>query len=305
MWPKILKKLSDLPLSKGDYGVFIPWVIAAMVFFASLALHVSFQIHNLVKDWEKGLNHAITVQVTLTDFQEPLTASSFEEKLEKKAQEVLLFLAKHPEIKKTKIIDKQDMMHMMSPWFGKDQIISKEFMPILIKINPAPSLDSIKLSYLSKQLNAQFKGVTLDFQNLWLKSLVGLGKTIQKISFFILAIVFLITTMMIVFLIKTGFMLHKKHVEMLSLMGASSSYIRKQFMRYVLFRGLQGIFYAAIALVLFFTQGFGLLTPYLGSLSTLITFKEISMLGCIFMGMIVLIGITSYLTLQNNIQRLP
>ena len=59
----ILTPQRDVPLDKDASARFLPWLIAFMVYLATLALAAAIAVSNVAQAWDSGLAGKLTVQV--------------------------------------------------------------------------------------------------------------------------------------------------------------------------------------------------------------------------------------------------
>src|SRR5437763_16351770 len=97
---------SELPLEGDEAARFLPWLIAVMVFLASLALAASLAIEGTAERWDRALAGSATVQI-------PAGSDS-----EKQLETALQLLRKLPGILLAQGLSRDASAALVAPWLG-------------------------------------------------------------------------------------------------------------------------------------------------------------------------------------------
>lgn len=242
----------DIPLDQDSTARFLPWLIAFMVFLASLALASLLVVESLVDRWDRGLRAELTVQIP------PPEATGSDEALAALRQErldgVLAVLANTAGVEDAQVLSQEAVAQLVEPWLGGNREEMMVFLPSLlaVRIDPVaqPDVPALQLA-----LDQAVAGTQVDDHQRWLSALVRLARSVELGALLVLALVALAGTATVVFVTRASLAIHRPVIELLHLMGAEDRYIAKQFqghaLRFSLRGGLVGFAAAAAVLGLF------------------------------------------------------
>jgi cell division transport system permease protein len=216
-----------LPMSADPAARFLPWLMAVMVFVATLALAGTLALSETITRWDRSLSATLTVQIPATAGEDRAALS----------EEVLSVLRDTPGIAAATPVPADRMAALLAPWLGTDAVLRTLPLPTLIdiQIGDRRRLDRPRLR---SRLAGVAPGISVDDHGRWLERLVRLGRTVSMA--------------IIAYTARTGVAVHRGIIELLHLMGARDNFIARQFAREAgraaLIGGAAGLLMAALAL---------------------------------------------------------
>ncbi|MDA1324741.1 MAG: cell division protein [Proteobacteria bacterium] len=226
-----------LPLSRDASSRFLPWLIAFMVWLATLALAAVMVLSAAGEQWRRGLTGSMTVQIV------PI-GSAGPQSMQRNVEKALELLRASPQVLSAAPIPADKVAALLEPWIGTAALSDSLKLPIprLIDITLAPSTNRAApdTTELGARIAAEIPGATLDDHGRWLDRLLSLARAIEIIAFAVLGLISLAAIATIVFATRTGLAIHHDVIELLHLMGAQDDYVARQFQMNALWLGLKG-----------------------------------------------------------------
>ena len=221
---------TDLPLDRDVLSRFLPWLIAFMVYLASLALAGVLILDNLAGRWDTGISATLTVQI-------PATGDAGKDA--RRTTAVIEKLRAIPDVVYAEPVGHEQILALLEPWLGTVAADADLPLPHLIdvKLNPEGRIDAKELS---KHLAKIAPGTLVDDHGVWLDRLLRLLRAIEALATGALALMGLATAGTVVFTTRTGLAIHQDVIEVLHLIGARDAYIARQFGQRALALGLRG-----------------------------------------------------------------
>ena len=140
MTKRIMTGPDLIPDSEGA-GRFLPWVVAVMVFFAALAGAIGLILHKATGDWRDDLSNKITVEI----LPNPGTTETKGQDTSVLITAVTKALQDTPGIIKVRQLDKTEIVKLLEPWLGGENIIAELPLPHLIDVELSPDLSLIHI----------------------------------------------------------------------------------------------------------------------------------------------------------------
>ncbi len=221
---------SDLPLDEDGLGRFLPWLIAFMVFLATMAMAGALVLSVTAERWDKGISATLTAQIPAT-----ITGNAQRTAIAR----ALRILRAEPGVASAEAISESRIMALLEPWLGAAGALGDLPLPILIDVNLEPGA-GVDVAALAGRLGAQIPGATVDDHGVWLNRMVSLIHWVQAVAFAVLGLILLVSVGTVVFTTRTGLAIHHEAIEVLHLIGAHDSYVAKQFASRALVLGLKG-----------------------------------------------------------------
>jgi cell division transport system permease protein len=227
---KFITRRSDLPLDRDGHSLFLPWLIALMVFLAVLAVAGILILSSITTRWNQGVTGTLTVQISSAE-----VASEDDPRL----QAVLDVLASTKTIYRYEVISDERVLKLLKPWLGEVTNFNDLPIPRLIdvELHSGAQLDTNKLV---SQINKIAPGSSVDDHQVWLERMVNLIETVQILAILVLLCIGLATVGTVVFTTQMGLAVHHEAIDVLHLIGAQDAYIAGQFAGRALALGLTG-----------------------------------------------------------------
>jgi cell division transport system permease protein len=219
----------DLPLHTRLGTEYIRHLIALMSFLLFICASLFFLIQNFTSQWTQGLASSLTVEIP--------SAAAQDEDIEKFLSE----LRDISPVEKAEIVETETIKNRLAPWLGNDILELAELpLPKLITIHLKERNDDIVL-HIETLAKEHFSDARVDAHDQWLADLVSLTATIQYCALGLMIMIGVITSLSVSGGVRARMAIHQSELELLHVMGASDSYIVKQFQKYVVILALQGL----------------------------------------------------------------
>jgi cell division transport system permease protein len=227
---KFITRRSDLPLDRDGHSLFLPWLIALMVFLAVLAVAGILMLNSVTARWSQGVAGTLTVQIS---------AAEISSEDDPRLQAVLDVLASTKNISRYEVISDERVLKLLEPWLGSVTNSNDLPLPRLIdvELHTGVPFDNNRLA---EQINKIAPGSSVDDHQIWLERMVNLIETVQFLATAVLLCIGFATVGTVVFTTQTGLKIHHEAIDVLHLIGAQDSYIAGQFAGRALALGLTG-----------------------------------------------------------------
>ena len=229
----MLKRRNDLPLDRDPSSRFLPWLVAAMVFLAALALICAMAMNKVVQRWDQGLSGSITVQIPPPEETNAAGAS------EMVIDRIIDILLDTEGVIIAEVLEPDEIAELLKPWLGTEAIGQDLPLPMLVAVvlDPRTSPD---LDRLARRLEEALPGTLVDDHQSWLGELLGLARSIELLAALVLALVGSSAIAMVIFATRMGLAIHGQIIELLHLIGAQDSYVAAEFQSHALKLALRG-----------------------------------------------------------------
>jgi cell division transport system permease protein len=238
-------KSRDLALDVDPARRYLPWLLAMIVFLAGLALAGMMSLSSAVERWDKGLAGTMTVQI-------PAPAKG---NADRAVTAAIKALKTAPGVISARALSKKETALLLEPWLGRGDFARDLPLPRLIDIQvrtgAAPDIEG-----LSALVKAAAPGAVIDDHRKSLDRLIALARAGEAVALVIVILVALAAMATVVFITRTGLAIHAQGIELLHLIGATDSYVARQFQGQALelaFKG--GLIGLALAAAMIFLIG--------------------------------------------------
>ncbi|MDO8606974.1 MAG: cell division protein [Phaeospirillum sp.] len=291
---------SDLPLTGDATSRFLPWLVALMVFMASMAVAGAFVISGIIDRWDHDVSGTLTVQVL------PAGGDHAEAATDERVRLAVEVMRKVPGVLMVKAFDKKRTLALLEPWLGGTDVVQDLPLPRLIDVTVDSSI-RLDLAEISERLSHAVPGASLDDHRVWLSRLINLSRTMQWLAVVVVLLIGAVTSATVVYGTRTGMAVHHGIIEVLHLIGAHDDYIARQFADRAfalgIAGGLMGLGMAIPALTAIGWAARRLEGGFLPSLS-------LSILGYVSIGLLPLLAaglsmLTARLTVHGTLSRMP
>ena len=227
----MLRRRSDLPLERDESSRFVPWIIALMVYLASLALAGALMAESAIERWGQGLSGSVTVQIMPSPDPDPQAQKA-------RVATALALIRATPGIMAAEVLSDARVTRLLEPWLGPGGARDLP-LPTLIDGRLAPGV-ALDLGALAARLGEAVTGAALDDHRRWLNQLILLGRSIELIAVVIMALIAAAAAATTVFGTRTALAVHHHVIEVMHLIGAQDAYVARQFQAHALGIGLRG-----------------------------------------------------------------
>jgi cell division transport system permease protein len=226
-----------IPFDRGGAARFLPWLVALMVFLASLSLAAVMTLQRALSGWDASLAGTMTVELPPVPQTPPgaKPAAANDGGL----SAALALLRATPGIGAAEPLSRDAVSGLIAPFLGNALTPDDLDLPILIDVRidrgAAPDLADLKT-----RLDGVAPGAMIDDHRLWLGRLLMFARSVEITALLILALIGVVVVLTVMFVTRTGLLVHREAIELLHLMGARDGYIAHQFEREALRLGLVG-----------------------------------------------------------------
>ncbi len=225
--------------------LFLPWIIAVMVYLALLMVAALLSIDNTISRWQSDLSDRITLVVPA-----PIEASSDIVVLD----ELMAFLHAEPSIARAEPLSLTRLQSLLEPWLGPAARTEGLPLPSMVEVDLI-RIEDATIAALRAKLQQRFPRVLLDDHRLWRTRLLAVGRILQTVA--LLATIVALTTALVIvaFGVHAATGRHATTIQLLRVMGAEDAYITAQFMPAV----RRAAAWGSLAGLLFFLATYALL----------------------------------------------
>jgi len=231
----LLDRRSDLPLKGDASSLYLPWLIAPMVFLSAVALAGAFILNGLITRWDRDVSGTMTVEVATS----PGDASESAEPTRKRVEQVLKLLDGTPGIASARALSQEQLVALMAPWLGTSEVLRDLPLPALIDVTLKPDAE-INIEGLAQKIAKTVPGASLDDHRRWLDRLIGLSRSIEWLAVGVVTLICVATAATVYYATRTGMAIHREVIEVLHVIGAADAYIAQQFAHRAFILGLKG-----------------------------------------------------------------
>ncbi len=241
----MLRGPSDIPLDRDAAAKTLPWIVAVMVFLATLALAGTLLLDGIVARWSGSLAGTLTVQV-------PAAGST--EDSDRRVQLAVQILSTSAGVQRVRVLSRGEALALLEPWLGRNAANLGLPLPRLIDVGTVPGVQ-LDLQTLRARLERAVPGAVLEEHQKWLDELLGVTRWARWLALGILFLIVFAAAATVVFATRTSLRIHRGITEVLHLIGARDEYIAAQFQRHAfrvtLIGGLAGCALAVVILFVF------------------------------------------------------
>jgi cell division transport system permease protein len=219
-----------LPLDHDGSARFLPWLIGLMVFLAALATGAGFAIDVTLIRWDDGMRGTLTVQLP-----QPLTGTLATASVD----QVLTLLRDTAGVSAVSVLDGQREAALLQPWLGESVEIGQLPLPVLIDVRRVETTP-LDVPELERRLAGIVPGASVETHGAWLERLFRIAGAIEIGAAVIVGLIVTVAVLTVIFITRTGLMIHAQIVDLLHLMGATDRYIAAGFQWHAFRLGLRG-----------------------------------------------------------------
>ncbi len=217
-----------------DQATALPLVMAVMGFLATLALIGGLALNTMARDWARGLQGTLTVEITA----EALDAYKAEHG-SALTPAVVTLLEAHPAIGAATPLTDEAMAALLAPWFPDAATVTALPLPQLIDVKLSHP-DKMDVAALNTQLAALHPEIRADDYQALIAKQVRLARSLSWLAVGLIGLVGFATAMIISFATRTSFAAHRPTVDLVHLLGTDDKKVIGMFGRHFLIHTLSG-----------------------------------------------------------------
>jgi cell division transport system permease protein len=226
----MLRHRLDIPLDSDGSVRFLPWLIALMVYLASLALAGTLVLNSTLARYDRTLAGSLTVQLP------PASADGKDDGGLAAALEAL----RHARgVTHAEPLGREATARLVEPWLGTSFAPEELALPQLIDLRVDPERPP-DLAALAATLTAAAPGAVLDDNREWLDRLAAPMRAVEATTLAIVLFIGFVAALTVVFVTRASLAVHHTVIEVLHLIGARDGYIAAQFQTHALRLGFVG-----------------------------------------------------------------
>ena len=213
-------RFDDLGLKRALSDRLLPLLVAAMAFLAALAWGGAVAASALSQHWQAGAGTLLTVQVP-----QPSEAAATGSRLDR----VVSVLRGTPGVATARALEEAELAALLSPWLGTGAGRIALPLPAVVEVRLAdPSLD---VAALGARVAAAAPGTLLESQDVWVRQLAVLARSLQACAGVALAVVAFVAVAVVAVATRAGLSSRRDAIEIVHGLGATDSYIAGRFAR--------------------------------------------------------------------------
>ena len=291
----MLEHGAELALEGDPAKRYLPWIIALMVYLATLAVAGAFALGATAARWQSGQSDRLTVQL-------PPEAAAADDRVEL----VLDMLRATPGIAAARRLERSELVGLLEPWLGKGNITADLPLPILIDVTVAPGARP-DLDALGQRLGTAAPGATIDDHGRWMGRLAAAARTVQALALALTVLIAAAATATVVIATRASLAVHRETIELLHLIGAQDGFVARAFARRALGLGLKGgligLGLAALTFVLLQRATAGLDAPLLPRLD--LSLASLAAVAALPLASAAIAMVTARFTVLKALAKLP
>jgi cell division transport system permease protein len=204
-------------------------VVAIMTFLAGLTCGAVTMIVSAASDWRSDVGREVTIQVR------PVTGRDMEADVRKAAE-----LARGAAgIADVRVFTKDESARLVEPWLGNglalDDLPIPRMIVVKLRSGAAPNFAALR-----QALAAQVPSASLDDHRRWIDRMRAMASTAAAAGFAILLLVLVVTVLSVSFATRGAMATNRPIIEVLHYVGATDSFVSRQFQRHFLILGFKG-----------------------------------------------------------------
>jgi cell division transport system permease protein len=222
-----MKSSQDLPLKNDIAARFLPVIVGLMVYLGTLCFVFTLFLFQSSLLWEQQFTTHLTIEIPTP----PHTSSAILQ------ARVLQLLNKTPGIGQASAVPQKEIEKLLHSLMGSAVSIDSESLPTLIDVslNGKELVDTVNLEAHLKAISPEIQ--LIDDRN-WQGQVSNLVSVTVILAFTLTFLILMAAMITTTFATRTSLLIHRQVIEILHLIGATNTYIAKQFQIHALKQGL-------------------------------------------------------------------
>lgn len=242
----------DLALEKSAGTFFIIVLFALMTYLAIISAAGAIGLFSLSAHYVDGLAGRATVEIPAEDKNGRNIAP---EKLSALAAEIQRTLIAHPAVESVETLSREQIAKLVSPWLGDAAALAGLPLPALISVTFQEG-SSVNIAVLETRLRTIAPAARIDTHQGWLATVMRFTGALKTIAILIVVLIGAATAIAVSGAISSKMAIHTAELELIHLMGATDSYLSRQFEKYALRMGIKGTLVGCALAGLTFLAGY-------------------------------------------------
>ncbi len=217
---------SALALSRDGAARYLPWTIGLKMFFAALAVAGTVALERVATTWQSGAYAVVTVE---------LPADATPAMREAALQTMLRTVG----VASAELLSDDALAELLSPWLGANEVPRDLPLPVLIDVRIDEGV-LVDWPEAEARLYEAVPEASLETGMVWVERLVDFARLGQLLAAMVLLVVGGVAVLTVVFATRAGLAIHRETVELLHLLGASDTYLAREFQWQAFWLGLRG-----------------------------------------------------------------
>ena len=226
----MLERGAELAFERDPANRYLPWIIALIVYLATLAVAGAFALGATAAQWRGAQSDRLTIQLPPPD--SPASG-------DQRAALVIDILRSTAGVATVRRLDRRELVGLLEPWLGTANITPGLPLPDLIDVTVArgakPDLDA-----LARRLEPAAPGATLDDHGRWMGRLATAASAVQALALMLTALIAGAAAATVMVATRASLAVHRETIELLHLIGAQDGCVARAFGRRALVLGLRG-----------------------------------------------------------------
>lgn len=223
-------RFDDLGLKRALSDRLLPLLVAAMAFLAALAWGGVVAAAALSQHWQAGAGTLLTVQVP-QPFEATAGAPGDVARAApgSRLDRVVSVLRGTPGIAMARVLEEAELAALLSPWLGTGAGRIALPLPAVVEARLAdPALD---VAALAARVAGAAPGTLLESQDVWVRRLAVLARSLQACAGVALAVVAFVAVAVVAVATRAGLSTRRDAIEIVHGLGATDGYIAGRFAR--------------------------------------------------------------------------
>ena len=215
-------------------------VVAIMSFLACITVGAVTLVLDAAHNWQADIAREVTIQIVPRGDID----------LDAATEQAIEIARATPGVGAVTRLDDAENAALLEPWLGVGIDVAELPIPRLIVVSLADP-DLVDLDQMASELSV-VEGASLDDHRRWTDRLQSMANVSVIIGFAVLALVFAVTVLSVVFATRGAMVGNQQIVSVLHFIGAEDGFVAGEFQRHFLLLGLKGgLAGAAVATILF------------------------------------------------------
>ena len=222
-----MTRQQDLPLKKDIAARFVPKIVTLMVYLGTLCfVFTLFMIHS-AHSWETQFTTHLSIEIPTLPEPSPGTLQS----------RVLQLLNRTPGVHHAVAVPQKEMETLFHSLLGEEVNMDLLSLPVIIDVI-LDGKEKVDTSILETHLKNISPYIQLMDYREWQAQVLNLTRTSVIIASMVTLLILFAALTTTTFATRTSLLIHRQVIEILSLIGATNSYIATQFQMNALKQGL-------------------------------------------------------------------